>query len=402
MRQALAAEQPVPSNKTLILLLLGLLLAGANLRTAIASVGPLIGFIRDDTGLSNGAIGWITTIPLIAFALLSPFAPSIARTVGTERTLVASLLVLTLGIGIRAIDSVPLLFIGTAGIGIAIAICNVLLPSIIKQKFVNRIGFMTGLYSMTMSIFASIAAGVSVPLAEGVGWGWRNSLLVWGALSLLGMLVWLPLIRSGAPRAGGKHHAKSEKGTNVWTSGLAWKITIFMGLQSLNYYVSVAWLPDILLSKGWSPINAGWMLSVMQLVSIPITFLIPTAAERMKDQRLAAASGAIISFVGYAGLLFGHPAIVTAAVVLMGIGQGICISLALMFIALRAKSAVQAATLSGMSQSMGYTLAALGPICLGMLHDVTASWTWPIAALLVSSFVILLAGIGAGRNRHVE
>lgn len=403
MRPALQAEQPVPSNKTLVMLLLGIVLVGANMRAAIASVGPLIGFIRDDTGLSNGAVGWLTTIPLIGFAVLSPFAPSLARRYGTERTLVATLALMTIGIGLRAFDSVPLLFVGTAGVGIGIAVCNVLLPSIVKQNFINRVGFMTGLYSMTMSIFASIAAGISVPLSQGAGWGWRNTLLVWAALSLLGLLIWLPMARSSQARGGGgAKRTGSGKSANVWKSGLAWQVTFYMGFQSFNYYVSVAWLPEILLSHGWSPVNAGWMLSVMQLTGIPFNFLVPAMAERLKDQRLVAAAGALIGMAGYAGLLIDNAAIATVAVILMGIGQSICISLALTFIALRARNATQAAALSGMSQSMGYALAALGPICLGALHDVTAAWTWPVIALLGTSSIMVAAGLGAGRNRYID
>lgn len=402
MKSQLNIEQSIPTNKALILLLLGILLAGANMRAAITSVGPLIDFIRDDTGLTNAAIGWMTTIPLIGFAVLSPFAPAIARGIGTERTLALSLLIITIGIGLRAVHSVPLLFIGTGLVGIAIAVSNVLLPSIVKKNFMNRIGLMTGLYSMTMTIFASIAAAISVPLAQGAGWGWRNALLVWAAISLIGFFVWLPLVRSGRAQAARINAAGAERGKNVWTSGLAWKITLFMGFQSFNYYVSVAWLPDILLSKGWSAENAGYMLSLMQLTGIPFNFLIPTIAERLKDQRSAAIAGALISLAGYAGLLSTHSSVLTISIVLMGIGQGICISLALMFIALRAKNATQAAALSGMAQSMGYALAALGPICMGLLHDAVSTWIWPIAALMVSSLVMILSGIGAGRNRYIE
>lgn len=402
MKSQLNIEQSIPTNKALILLLLGILLAGANMRAAITSVGPLIDFIRDDTGLTNAAIGWMTTIPLIGFAVLSPFAPAIARGIGTERTLALSLLIITIGIGLRTVNSVPLLFIGTGLVGIAIAVSNVLLPSIVKKNFMNRIGLMTGLYSMTMTIFASIAAAISVPLAQGAGWGWRNALLVWAAISLIGFFVWLPLVRSGRAQAARINAAGAERGKNVWTSGLAWKITLFMGFQSFNYYVSVAWLPDILLSKGWSAENAGYMLSLMQLTGIPFNFLIPTIAERLKDQRSAAIAGALISLAGYAGLLSTHSSVLTISIILMGIGQGICISLALMFIALRAKNATQAAALSGMAQSMGYALAALGPICMGLLHDAVSTWIWPIAALMVSSLVMILSGIGAGRNRYIE
>lgn len=402
MKSQLNLEQSIPTKRALILLLLGILFAGANMRAGITSVGPLIDFIRDDTGLTNAAIGWMTTIPLIGFAVLSPFAPAIARGIGTERTLALSLLIMTIGIGLRAVHSVPLLFIGTGLVGIAIAVSNVLLPSIVKKNFMNRIGLMTGLYSMTMTIFASIGAAISVPLAQGAGWGWRNALLVWAAISLIGFMVWLPLVRSGRAQTARINAAGTERGKNVWTSGLAWKITLFMGFQSFNYYVSVAWLPDILLSKGWSAENAGYMLSLMQLTGIPFNFLIPTIAERLKDQRSAAIAGALISLVGYAGLLSTHSFVLIVSVVLMGIGQGICISLALMFIALRAKNATQAAALSGMAQSMGYTLAALGPICMGLLHDAVSTWIWPIVALMVSSMVMFVSGIEAGRNRYIQ
>jgi len=407
MRKELSIERSSGTASGLTWILIGILLAGANMRAAIASVGPLIGFIRDETGLSNGAMGWMTTIPLIGFALLSPFTPAIARKFGTERTLVASLLLMTVGIVSRVADSVPMLFIGTAGVGVAIAVCNVLLPSIVKKNFGNRVGLMTGLYSMTMTLFAAFAASVSVPLAQDAGWGWRNSLLVWAAMSLVGLMVWLPLaLRSGsrgsAANAGTGPQSGAGQDSGVWKSGLAWQITLFMGFQSFNFYVCVAWLPDILLSKGWSPENAGFMLSLMQLSGIPFNFLIPTVAEKLKDQRLVAVAGALISLVGYAGLLSNHSAALTASIVLIGVGQGMSISLALMFIAVRARNATQAASLSGMVQSVGYALAALGPICLGMLHDAFSSWTGPIVAMMGAAVIMIFAGLGSGRNRYVR
>lgn len=372
------------------------------MRAAISSVGPLIGFIREDTGLSNAAMGWMTTIPLIGFAVLSPFAPAIARRFGTERTLVASLLLMTAGIAARVLESVPMLFLGTAAVGVAIAVCNVLLPSVVKKNFPSRVGFMTGVYSTTMTLVASIAASVSVPLAQGAGWGWRNALLAWGALSFVGLLIWLPLARSRSGNGSGGAKQAPGKGPNVWKSGLAWQITLFMGFQSFNFYVCVAWLPDILIGKGWSPEHAGFMLSLMQLSGIPFNFLIPTIAEKLKNQKAVAAGGAFVSLLGYVGLLTADSAVLTISVVLMGAGQGICISLALMLIAVRARNAGQAASLSGMVQSMGYTLAALGPLGLGLLHDAVSSWTLPIFALAGSSIVMIFAGIGAGRNRYVS
>jgi len=398
-------KQAVSANR-LWMILIGILLAGANMRAAISSVGPLIGFIRDDTGLSNGAMGWMTTIPLIGFAVLSPFAPAIARRFGTERTIAASLLLMTAGIAARGFASVPMLFLGTAAVGVAIAVCNVLLPSIVKKHFENRAGLMTGLYSMTMTLFAAFAASVSVPLAEGAGWGWRQALLVWAALSLTGLLLWIPLARrsgSSRPSAGPKASAAppADAPAKLWRSGLAWQITVFMGFQSFNFYVCVAWLPDVLIGKGWSPESAGFMLSLMQLSGIPFNFLVPTLAEKLKDQRLVAVAGAAISLIGYAGLLSDSSAWLTVSVVLMGIGQAVCISLALMFIAVRARNATQSAALSGMAQSVGYALAALGPICMGMLHDGLGSWNWPIFVMIGSATIMIFAGFGAGRKRFV-
>lgn len=403
--QLTAARQSESANR-LWWVLIGILLAGANMRAAISSVGPLIGFIRDETGLTSGAMGWMTTIPLIGFALLSPFAPAIARTIGTERTIAASMLILTAGIAVRTADSVAMLFLGTAAVGVAIAVCNVLLPSIVKKHYENRAGLMTGVYSMTMTLFAAFASSVSVPMADGWGFGWRNALLVWGVLSLAGLLLWLPLARSGERGSGpsaANIGAKDVHGTGPmpWRSGLAWQITVFMGFQSFNFYVCVAWVPDILIGKGWTPENAGFMLSLMQLSGIPLNFLVPTIADKLKDQRLFAAAGAAISLIGYTGLLTNVAATLTASIVLIGLGQAVSISLALMFIAVRARNAAQSAALSGMVQSIGYALAALGPICMGILHDRLSSWSWPIFVMIAASAIMIAAGYGAGRRKYV-
>ncbi len=390
------------SRTALILLIASVLLAAANMRAAITSIGPLTGAIRESTGLSTGAMGWLTTIPLIGFALFSPIAPAFARKFGIERTLVVTLLIMTAGIVIRTVDSTPMLFLGTAGVGVSIAICNVLLPSIVKKNFPNSIGLMTGLYSMTMGLVASIAAAVSVPLAQGAGLGWRYALLVWAAVSMLGFFAWLHQARSAKARISAGSAELRQRRSNVWASGLAWKITLFMGLQSFNFYVAVAWLPDMLISKGLTPEHAGYMLSLMQITGIPFNLLIPTIAERMKDQRLAAAAAGLVSLAGYLGLFANDALPLTAAVILMGIGQGASISLALMFFALRTRHATDAAALSGMAQSMGYALAALGPIGLGLLHDATGAWTWPIAVMAAVGSVMTIFAIASGRKRYVE
>ncbi len=391
-----------PSRSTFILLISAILLAAANMRAAITSVPPLAAMIRESTGLSTSAMGWLTTIPLIGFAIFSPLAPAFARKFGIERTLAANLLIMTAGIAIRGAASVPMLFVGTIGIGIAIAVCNVLLPSIVKKNFTNSIGLMTGLYSMTMGLVGAISAATSVPLAQRAGLGWSNTLLVWGAVSMLGFCAWLIQARAARTRANVGTAESGHRRTNVWTSGLAWQITLFMGLQSFNFYIAVAWLPDMLISKGFTSEHAGYMLSLMQIMGIPVNLLIPIIAERMKDQRLAIVAAGLVSITGYIGLFSNEAASLTAAVVLMGLGQGASISLLFMLFALRTKHAADAAALSGMAQSMGYVLAALGPIGLGLLHDATGSWKWPIAVMVTIGCAMTIFGMASGRKRYVE
>jgi CP family cyanate transporter-like MFS transporter len=386
------------------LLFIGILLVASNLRASLTSVGPLVGTIRAENGLSGVMAGLLTTLPLIAFAVLSPLAPRLARRFGTESTLFASLAVLTAGILLRSLHSVAALFAGTVLLGLAIAVGNVLLPSIIKRDFSDRVGLMTGLYSAFMGTWAAIASGVSVPLARGVGLGWRGSLAFWAILSAIALLSWWPLLRSrrktdrGEGESGSREPARSK--SRLWRSPLAWQVTWFMGLQSLLFYVTIAWYPEILRDRGLSAAAAGWMLSLIQLVSLPANLLVPVLAGRLQDQRGLVAGITVLYLAGYGGLLSGGTALVLWTV-LIGIAQGASISLALTFFALRARDARQSAELSGMAQSVGYLLAAGGPVLFGLLHDRTHAWTVPLFTLIGASLLFFASGLGAGRNRYV-
>src|SRR5215211_2537401 len=178
------------------LFVLGILLLAANLRPALTGVAPLIGEIRADTGISNGAAGLLTTLPLLAFALLSPVAPRVARRFGLEGVLLASLLVLAAGILLRWVGTVAALFLGTAILGAAIAFGNVLMPGLVKREFSEKAGLMTSIYSTALAISAAIAAGASFPIANQTGIGWRASLALWALLALVAAVAWLPQLRS--------------------------------------------------------------------------------------------------------------------------------------------------------------------------------------------------------------
>jgi CP family cyanate transporter-like MFS transporter len=380
------------------LLVLGIVLLAANLRPALTGVAPLIGQIRAETGISNGVAGLLTTLPLLAFGMLSPIAPRVARRFGMERVLLASLLVLAAGILLRWAVAVAALFLGTVVLGAAIAVANVLLPSLVKREFPEHAGLMTSVYTTSLGISAALAAGVSVPLAQLVGW--RGALAVWVLPALLAGVAWLPqLIRSDHPADPSARNAPGVR--DLWRSSLAWQVTLFMGLQSLSYYMTLTWLPEILQAKGMGAAMAGWMLGLSQAVAIVTMFLAPMVAQRRPSQRGVVVVAVVISGVGALGLLVSGSTASTLWVVLLGLGQGASFSLALTFFALRAPDSGHAAALSGMAQSVGYLLAAGGPFLFGVLRDATGSWKVPLVLLLVITVCLLIAGLGAARDAHV-
>lgn len=393
------ATQPVKAKQ--ILLIMGIVLIAANLRPAITSVGPLIDFIRADLRLSNSMAGLITTIPLIGFALISFLIPKMGHRFGNRLALFAGVIILLCGILIRSMSLTVALFFGAALVGLGIAICNVLLPGLVRQEFPKKIGLMTSVYSTCLVVFASFASGLSVPLAQGLGLGWQKALGLWAILAVIAVLVWIPQLGSQNKDS---HDSQSVQSSQIrlWYSPLAWQVTLFMGLQSFAFYVTITWLPEILHDKGMSISMAGWMLSFMIFIGLPATFFAPILADRLPDQKAIAIAIGIFYFLGYGGLLVGGGIILmTFWIVCIGIALGASVSLALSYLGLRAANSRQAAELSGMAQSIGYLLAALGPILIGALFDFTHSWTLPLYTLLVAGVIMTIVGIGAGRDKYV-
>jgi len=382
-----------------VLLVFGIVLLAANLRPALTSVAPLIGQIRAETDMPNGVAGLLTTLPLAAFGALSPGAPRLARRFGMEHALLVSMLLLAAGILLRSAGALWALFLGTAILGAAIVVGNVLLPGLVKREFPERAGLMTSVYSTAMGISAALAAGASVPVARLTGMGWRGALALWALPALLTAVAWLPQLRRSDRPANTSTRTSGVSG--LWRSPLAWQVTFFMGLQSLAYYVTLTWLPEILREQGMSTARAGWMLALAQAVAIVTMFLAPVLASRRPSQRSVVAAAVGLSGAGTLGLLVAGSTASILWVVLLGLGQGACFSLALTFFALRAPDPQHAAALSGMAQSVGYLLAAAGPSLFGVLRDATQAWKVPLALLLAITVCLLIAGLGAARDAHV-
>ncbi|MGW7001829.1 CynX/NimT family MFS transporter [Streptomyces sp. NPDC054933] len=386
-----------------VVLLVGVVLASLNMRAALASMSPLVSEISAHFGLSSTASSLVTSVPVLFLGLGGIIAPGLARRFGTELVLLCALVLLGIGILVRVLPSVVALYGGGLLAGTAIALLNVLMPGLIKRDFPDRAASMTSVYTGAMIAGATLAAATSVPLEKAFGGSWQASLATWSLLAGIAALAWLPQVVIARGRTG--HETKAVpaggSGKSVWRSALAWQVTFFMALQSLWTYVLIAWLPTILTDHGMSRSTAGVVFAFNTFVQLAGAFAVPLLAGRMSSQRLLVVLVTGLVGTGYAGLLVAPVAHAWLWAALIGIGQGGGIGLALTLIVLRSGDAHTAARLSGMSQTVGYLVAAAGPFAAGALYQATGGWTVPITAMLGVCFTALLVGLAAARRRMV-
>lgn len=382
------------------LLVLGIVLVAFNLRPTLASVGPLVPLIRDQTGLSSAALGMLTTLPLLAFGVVSNFTPLVTRSLGFGGALAAALGLIALGGGVRAAGPTSLLFLGTGLLGVGIALGNVLLPALVKKDFAHRSGAMTSLYSSVMAVGASIAAGVSFPLTRHLGW--RGVLAIWAIPAVVGLLLWLPQLKARPEASSGPRRSLRRAMGRLWRSPLAWQVAAFMGLQSMTFYVLLAWLPDLLQSRGMEPGMAGWMLALSQVTGIAGSALVPAIAGRLPHQRSLVWAMGLLEGVALAAILI--PALTPWMALWMsviGVALGGTFGLALLFLVLRSPDTQTTTELSGMAQSIGYAIAATGPVLVGLLFDLTGRWLLPLLFLVVVWLAKVASGLQAGSDRTI-
>ncbi|WP_339901939.1 MFS transporter [uncultured Cyclobacterium sp.] len=378
-------------------LVLGILLVSFNLRPSITAVGPLIPYIREEMSISNGLAGFLTTLPLLSFAIFSLFSASIGDYFGKAKAIFLGLLVLGIGSIIRVSAGPYALFIGTALTGIGIVICNVLLIPLVKARMPTKTGAVTGMYSTGMSLMAAIATALSVPLAIDLGWGWRGSLLFWSSLLFLALIVWWPQLKLSP-----KPKVKPEKtGKSVWRSRLAWQVTLFMGLQSFLFFTLVTWLPDMMIDRGLSPVEAGLTASLMQVVGLSGTFVAPFIAVRYQQQSIFNTIIGLIYITGFSSLFIPILWLNIFSIGLIGLGMGASISLAYTLIALRTEGDNYTSALSGMAQSAGYFLAAFGPMLFGVAFDMWQDWDLLIYLMIIASTLFTFFGYQAGKNKTI-
>ncbi|PVZ14313.1 CynX/NimT family MFS transporter [Actinomycetospora cinnamomea] len=376
------------------------LLLAANLRPPVVGVAPLVDQAQADLGISSGVAGLLTSLPVLCFGLLAPVAPRLARRWGLERLLVTAMLVLAAGIALRLVDVLAVILAGSVLVGTAIAVGNVSLPTLVKRDFPHRTGAMTGAYSMVLTGGGALAAAVTVPLQRVTGLDWRLTLGLWGLLTLVTLVVWVPRARRRTvpPEPPGEGAAMRRA---MVRDPLAWQVTLFMGLQSLQFYATSAWIPTIYVDAGRSPAEAGLLLSLAGVVGLVFSATMPSLAMRRRSQSGLITVLCAFYVAGYAGLILAPATVPALWMVLVGVAQGSMIAMGLLLITLRSPDTAHTAELSAMAQGVGYTLAAVGPSGLGALHDLTGGWTVPLLVMTVLVVPTVLMGIGAGRDRHV-
>lgn len=388
------APQPVRHP---LLVAAALVLIALNLRPALSSLGTVLAEVVRDTGISALAASVLTTAPVVCLGVFGLTAPKLARRFGSERVILAMLVLLAGGIALRSVPVFAAQFIAALVVGAAIGVAGALLPGLVKRDFPERAALMTGVYTMALCAGASVAAGSTVPLSHALG-GWPLALAFWAVPALLAAVAWLP-------GTVGTHAARAQVPWEVrglWRDPLAWQVTLFMGLQSSLAYVVFAWLAPILRDRGLDPVNAGFVVSCSILVQLATALSAPIIAGRRRSQGGVVLVMLGLTLAGLLGCLYAPIASVWLWAVLLGLGQGGSFALGLTLIVLRAGDSHVAAALSSMAQSVGYALASAGPLLVGLLHDRTGGWDASGGLFVAVVLAAALFGVLAGRPLHVR
>ncbi len=393
-------EQQAPDTRAQrILVVLGIIVLGFNLRPAAVSVGPVLDEITSGLQMSPTTAGVLTTLPVVAFAAFGALAPWFARTVGLHRITFLALVAVLVGLGLRSRTDHVLAFLVLSLLALAgMATANVLLPSLVKLHFPHRVGLMTSVYTTSLALGLTSASVLTVPLSDHFG-SWRWGLFAWALTAAVATLPWLGLLRRDRrPQSDGRGRLSLG---DVARTRLGWFMALFFGLQSLQAYSVFGWFAKIYRDAGFSPGTAGLLLGVVTAMSIPLSFVLPAWAARMHAQTWLIVGLVVCYPLGYVGLIIAPVGGAWAWAVLVGIGATV-FPVVLTLIGLRARTSEGTAALSGFTQSVGYLFSAIGPFGMGVLFEVSGDWTIPVVALIVLCVPQLVFGVLVSRPSYIE
>ncbi|MGW7379956.1 CynX/NimT family MFS transporter [Streptomyces sp. NPDC054794] len=391
------------------LVVVGIVLSALNLRPAITSLGALLEEVRDGLGMSGSVAGLLTSVPPLCFAVFGVMAPRLARRFGPAAVVCAGMAAIAAGLLIRPYVGSTAGFLAASALALmGIAVSNVLMPVIVKRWFPDRVGSMTGLYSMALALGTSTAAAVTVPMTEALGGSWRSGLCVWALLATVAVLPWLGLIRDrgAAPFDGAavpRARAREEQppALRITRSRTAWALAVFFGLQATAAYITMGWMAQIFRDSGVPAGTAGVLLAVTMVMGVPLAFVIPRLATRLPHQGPIVLVLGACGLAGYAGLYFAPAGGAWAWAVLLGISN-CAFPLALTMVGMRARTGAGVAQLSAFAQSTGYLISIPGPLLVGVLYQHSGGWGIPIALMAGLMLPQMAVGVLAGRDRTVE
>ncbi|WP_237533277.1 CynX/NimT family MFS transporter [Streptomyces sp. SID685] len=406
------------------LVVAGIVLSAVNLRPAITSLGALLEEVRDGLGMSGSVAGLLTSVPPLCFAVFGVMAPRLARRFGPAAVVCAGMAAIFAGLLIRPYAGGTAGFLAASALALmGIAVSNVLMPVIVKRWFPDRVGSMTGLYSMVLALGTSLPAAVTVPMTHALGGNWKLGLAVWAVLAAAAVVPWIPLVREGRERpapaarsaqASAKAQAKAPARTpasaraaeeqpplRITRSRTAWALAVFFGLQATAAYITMGWMPQIFRDAGVSAGTAGLLLAVTMVMGVPLAFVIPRIATRLPHQGPIVLVLGVCGLAGYAGLYLAPAAGAWAWALLLGIAN-CAFPLALTMVGMRARSGPGVAQLSAFAQSTGYLISIPGPLLVGVLYQHSGGWGLPIALMAGLMVPQMVVGVLAGRDRTVE
>ncbi|MFD7710053.1 CynX/NimT family MFS transporter [Streptomyces sp. NPDC059786] len=446
-------EPPAPRAWAVRLVTVGIVLTALNLRPAITSLGALLEEVRDGLGMSGSVAGLLTSVPPLCFAVFGVMAPRLARRFGPGAVVCGGMAAITAGLVVRPYAGSTAAFLAASALALmGIAVSNVLMPVIVKRWFPDRVGSMTGLYSMALALGTSLAAAITVPVTDALG-DWQSGLAVWAALAAVAVLPWLPLLRgrdtgdvrgsggagaagdrpgspgavssdaaspgavsagavssvtvsSGTPSSvtaslGAVSRGQEDDGLRITRSRTAWALAVFFGLQATAAYITMGWMAQIFRDAGVSAGTAGLLLAVTMVMGVPLGFVIPRLATRLPHQGPIVVVLGICGLAGYAGLYFAPSGGAWAWALLLGISN-CAFPLALAMVGMRARTGAGVAKLSAFAQSTGYLISIPGPLLVGVLYQHSGGWGVPIALMAALMIPQIFAGVLAGRDRTVE
>lgn len=398
---------PGPSPWVLRLVALGLVLAALNLRPAITSLGPLMKEVRDGLHMSGSVAGLLTSVPPFCFALFGFMAPRLARRFGPGAVVCTGMAAIAAGLLLRPFVGGTAGFLAASALALmGIAVSNILMPVIVKRWFPDRVGTMTGLYSMALALGTAFAAALTVPMTNALGGSWKTGLAVWAVPALIAVVPWVALVgdRGGSAE---RHEAKPAAAPGpapalrITRSRTSWALACFFGLQATAAYITMGWMPQIFRDAGVSAGTAGVLLAVIMAMGVPLAFVIPRVATRLRTQGPIVLVLGGSGLVGYAGLYLAPAGGAWIWALLLGVAN-CAFPLALTMIGMRSRTGAGVVRLSAFAQSVGYLLSIPGPLLVGVLYQHSGGWGLPLALMAGLLVPQTVAGVLAGRDRVIE